>query len=737
MHRKILTPENLVKLVASLAIVSLMACSSTQNESDQGDLIEPNQPTTTDNPAPENSEESVKDAVGFEDDEPAKTADADQKKQDPLEQSVASENGSAPAPTPEPMPDTASQPTDELTLDAEPAPPADQTAAAPPPDIIADPSPSAPVPEEAPPAETSSSQMAKITNIQFKANDNGGTVVIEASGPISYTTRTNSDQNQFVVEIPNSTLPAKLKRPFNTRDFGGNVGSIDAYQAAGSTTSNVVIQLRPGAPAPIVQQEGNALLVMTNSGSNESPVAAGNTNSDQGGGGSPPAVVSQQGGTQEEGAILPGRNLEEFLSGNQKYYGTPIFIETDDMDLRSALRFIADESGANLVISDEIKGNISLKLRNVPWDQALVVIMKAKKLGYTRQGNIIRISPLTDIRAEEEEAQKAAASRRTLASLKVRMFPVSFAKMDDLAKQIQPFLTKDRGQVVGDGRTNALIVTDTEEVLEKVEKIVRSLDIPPAQVLIEGKIVEARETFNRTMGLDWSLGGRSLKLSDGSAGPVNLTPSLQLRNNGVAGNPFGFGLTVGTLDVLGDLNAFLSLGEREDKVKVISSPRILALHNEPAEIVQGSEQPFVSITTANGTTTKSVNFKPIRLKLNVTPQITADNSVIMALDVLREFAGAKVDNDTGAAPVNQRSAKTKVLVQNGQTAVIGGIYQADESNVEGGVPYLKDIPVLGYLFGYTEKNKDKTELLIFLTPRVLASAKGQQTAPVDMGGAVQ
>ncbi len=601
----------------------------------------------------------------------------------------------------------------------EEAPQIEEFADTPPPPIIDE----SPVQEEAPMqefAETPAMGSAvNITGLDYKANENGGTLVIEASGPATYTTRMNTDNNQLVVEVQNATLPEKLKRPLNTRDFAGTVGSIDAYQNPGSTTARIVVQLRPGAPEPVVSQEGNSILVMTSPSLSESVNTIAET----------PAPVPQIESTANDGPILPGKSLDDFLSGNTKFYGTPINIVTNEMDLKEALKFIADESGANLVISDDIKGTISLKLRQVPWDQALVVIMKARKLGYTRQGSILRIAPLVDIQAEEAEAQKLADSRRTVEPLKVKMIPISYSKMDDLVKQVTAFLST-RGKVVGDNRTSALIVTDIEESISKIEKLVQSLDIAPPQVLIEGKIVEAGETFERSVGINWGAAGVTSKIGKSKQGPINLLPTLAVSPGTSSASAFSGNFALGTLDILGDLSATLALNEKQSNVKVLSSPRIVTLHNQVAEITQVQEIPIISsIPQATGPAQKQVVFKPVQLKLNVTPQVTAEGGVMLNLDVMREFPGEIVDQETMARAVNRRSAKTTVLVQNGQTAVIGGIYQNDATISETGVPWLKDIPVLGYLFKSKSRTNEKTELLIFLTPKVLASS-----SPSNDGG---
>ncbi len=618
-----------------------------------------------------------------------------------------------------------------------PGTPPQQTAEVPPPAVVPEP---APLPEVAPPATPMAAQTTappvEITGVKFQANDAGGTVVVEANGPVAYTTRTNPDLKQFVVEVENAHLPSKLKRSLNTKDIRGAIGTVDAYQNAGSTTARFVIQMRDGVANPTVQAEGNSLLIVSGgAAAAPEPTQASNEPAASNGAAAASAAESTSttaaaGDTQylnssdpnvnmSDDKILASQNLSDFMAGNTKFYGKKISIETSNMDVREALKFLTEESGVNMVISDEVKGNLSLKLRQVPWDQALVVIMKARKLGYTRQGNVLRIAPLTDLRQEEDDAAKLALAHKAIEPMKVRMFPISYAKVDELEKKIKDFLS-EKGKVIGDPRTNALVVTDQEDVLSRVAKLVANLDVQPPQVLIEGKIVEAKDSFMRSVGVNWGSTGAPVNLGSGKRGPVNMTPSFSTSPSVAGTGNFNLGLNIGTLDFLGNLTASLALSERDEQVKVISSPRIMTLSNEQASISQTTELPLKTVTVTNGTTQETYQFKPVTLKLDVTPQITSDSSVIMKIEVDRQFAGAVVSTSTEAVPINSREAKTRVLVKNGQTAVIGGIYQSDATDFEVGIPWAKDLPIVGSLFRTTTKTKEKIELVIFLTPRIMA-----------------
>jgi type IV pilus assembly protein PilQ len=606
-------------------------------------------------------------------------------------------------------------------------------------------------PELPQPIISSNGKVNEITNIKFESNESGGTVVIQGNVPLSYTTRTNLQQKQFIIEVENAHLQDKLKHPFNTRDFSGAVGAIDAYQSVGTNTARIVIQLRDGVQEPIVQQEQNSLLVLTQLPAMEkkseriaSPDSNGAADSNTlvAEGALTEKSSSDDGSrtdnsTNENRGILSSENLAEFMSSNMKFSGKRISIETRKIDIRDAIALIADESGANLIIAEEVRGDLSLKLRQVPWDQALVMIMKAKKLGYSKQGNVLRIAPLEELKTEEESAVKMAELHKKLSPLRVQMIPVSYAKIDELKAQVSEFKS-ERGRIVSDVRTSSLIITDTEEVIDRISKLVSSLDVAPPQVLIEGKIVEARETFNKSVGVKWNLSNSEIGLGDGAKGPMNLRPSLAVNGgNPSSSSALGFNVSIGTLDVLGNIDAVLAMQESLNNVKVISSPRIVTIQNEPAEINQSSSAPYESAEVSQGTggtPVKKVEFYKLTMNLKVVPQITNDNSVMLAVEINRDFNDAAA---AGAPPaVNSRAAKTKVLVRNGQTAVIGGIYQNDNRKGDSGVPYLKDIPILGFLFKSRSESWDKTELLIFLTPRIMSPRLDEAARVSKAGGSL-
>jgi len=414
---------------------------------------------------------------------------------------------------------------------------------------------------------------------------------------------------------------------------------------------------------------------------------------------------AEEGQPAEKTTALNSKTLDEFLMGDTKFYGKKISIEILDGSIRDVINFISEESGVNLVLSDEITGKISVKLRQIPWDQALVVIMQTKQLGYIRQGNILRISTLASIRAETDSAKQLLDAQKQLEPLKVKVFPISYAKAKDLEPQATGFLST-RGRAKADDRTNNLVVTDIAENVAKIEKLITRLDTQTPQVYIEGKIIESKTSAAREIGINWT---------DNSGGSIGM--------NLATGN------VVNTGNIA--LQAKLALLESDDKVKVLSSPRIVTLDNQTANIEQSTQFPTYIITVDDETNEKTttVEYKTVKLSLNVTPQITADGGVILKTEILREFAGA-VDTragDTGARALNSRSAKSTILVDNGNTAVLGGIYSTDNTEGNAGIPLLRKIPIIGWLFGQDKMTYDKNELLIFLTPRVINKDKAFNT----------
>ena len=559
-------------------------------------------------------------------------------------------------------------------------------------------------------SEFSSVVSGTIENIEFFA-EKGGVIVIKGTEALDYSSRFEAGRQQVILDFENVVLPKSLQRPFILKDFPQSAfSSINATQKAGSSRAKVVIQMKNGENAPIVKSEQNQIIL---SPETTPLIIAGSATK-------PPSQDPSSGQIVKSDSpqILGATSLNEFLMGNTKFYGKPISIQVKDADIREVLNFIADESGANLIVSEEVEGKVSLKLRQVPWDQALVTVLRANQLGYLRNGNVIQVSKLERLKAENEVVASMQTVQTAQAPLKVKVMPLSFGKVEELVTTLKPLLTPERGSVVADLRTNSLILTDTSETIIRLTALVKELDVAPAQVLIEGKVVEAGEDFISNVGINWGFNGGTLE-----AGGRILSPSFTQAPM----DPFTLeakntilNLRMGTFDFFGDLTASLALAERDSMVKIISSPRIVTMNKEKAKIkTQGENVTINTIVDITGLRTAQVQRDPIEVSLEVTPQVTNDGNVILELKVLRQFAGALVNEETQARPISTREAETKILVRNGQTAVIGGMYQSDETSTSIGTPFLKDIPIIGWLFKEKRRDLIKNELLIFITPRIL------------------
>lgn len=556
-------------------------------------------------------------------------------------------------------------------------------------------------------------------DIKFLSSYKGGTIVLETDKSADYEVRHNEGNKQFVVEVKNAKVPKKLKRPYVLKDFARTpFSAIHAYQKKGSKTAHVVIQMKDDQ-TPKVKRQGSKIFIHPERVLDVTPMVADSKKE------APPTpsnqVIAQNPLTMDfEKKPLGARTYEEFLeTGSRRFYGKPISVEVTDLDIKEVIKFIASESNTNIFVADGVGGNVSLKIKDAPWDQILITLLEMKDLGYVRRGNILLIAPLKELERKEKERKDYLQAKISQVPLVAEVIYLSYASPDEVQGKLQPILTAQRGKIVSDKRTGALIVTDTKKQIEKIKDLVRVFDVPPRQVMIEGKIVEASESFSRDFGINWNLDG---------SGTDDI--SLDSTSSPLGENAAGVGtftLSTGVFDLVGSLSATLRLSETDQLIKVLSAPRIIAMNGETATIQQTSEVVTFSSTSDEGIVSHTAETKPITLSMQVTPQITHEGSVIMDIDVKREFPGATVKSgDASATPTFSRSAKTQVLVRNGQTAVIGGIYQHDQSKSGTKLPFLSKIPILGWLFKSTSDEGAKNELLIFLTPHIVSKKTSKQ-----------
>jgi type IV pilus assembly protein PilQ len=447
--------------------------------------------------------------------------------------------------------------------------------------------------------------------------------------------------------------------------------------------------------------------------------------------------------------IEEGSNL---FSETKEYEGQRLTLNFQDIETRAVLQLLAETSGRNIVVSDTVQGNVTLRLRNVPWDQALDIVLTTKGLDMRQNGNVIIVAPAEEIAARETADLEAKLAISELEPMYSEFLQVNYAKASDLATLISASgggnsMLSDRGSIAVDGRTNTLLVQDTAERLQDVRRMVATLDVPIKQVLIETRIVVVRDDFSRDLGIrlgvtafnenstdgvtvtsgsgegtDTMVGSAIDNLADPAIGTIYPLDVPILGNrynvNVPIANPAGrFALAVLESDFLVDLE--LTALEAEGRGEIVSTPRVITANQKEASIEQGVEIPYQQAASSGATT---IQFKKAVLSLTVTPQITPDDKIIMDLRVHKDNVGDIVSTGGlgGTVPsIDTRAIETQVLVANGQTVVLGGIYETERRETIKKVPFLGDIPVLGALFRSKQRVDNKAELLIFVTPRIL------------------
>jgi type IV pilus assembly protein PilQ len=546
-----------------------------------------------------------------------------------------------------------------------------------------------------------------IKTIDFRRGSDGtGRVIVQLTDPRT-PVNVRQEGNQVVVDFAGTVMPKNLMRRYDVMDFATPVQTVDA-----------------------VRVEGSSRLVISAQGDFEQ--------------------LAYQSDNQYTVEIKPSlkRTAQE---EKREYTGERLTLNFQDIDVRSVLQLLADTSGQNIVVSDSVTGSLTLRLQNVPWDQALDIVLRTKGLDKRRQDNVIIIGP-TDELASREKAELAAHKEvQELSPTHTEFMQVNYAKVSDLAKLIKSPNAKDsilspRGTLSIDERTNTLLVQDTSDKLQEIRRLVQTLDVPVKQVLIEARIVVVSDTFERDLGARLGITGFTtagpgtlISLSGTNAGTDSMTSSVLPTASG--GPPPGGGAVIlptlnnryqvnlpatnvnGSigLSVLAGkhlLDLELSAAQNEGKSETISSPRVITANQKQATIMQGVEIPYQESASSGATTTQ---FKNAVLQLKVTPLITPDNRVIMDLDVSDDSVGQQVTSATGGSvpAIDTREIVTQVLVNDGQTVVLGGILDTTKTKQANKVPFLADIPVLGNLFKNTTNINNKTELLIFITPKIL------------------
>jgi type IV pilus assembly protein PilQ len=525
-----------------------------------------------------------------------------------------------------------------------------------------------------------------LRGIDFRRGaDNEGRVVVDLSDP-----NTNVDIRQqgstVVVDFMNTTLPDTLKRRLDVSDFATPVSQITASQQGNNT--RLVIEPRGLWEHNAYQSDTRFVLEVR-------PV-------------------------KEDPARL-------FQGTRQGYQGERLSLNFQNVDVRSLLQVIADFTNLNIITSDSVGGTITLRLKDVPWDQALDIILQSKGLDMRKNGNVVLVAPRDEIAAKEKLELEARSQIADLEPLRSEAFVVNYQKAEDVRKLLtddKQRLISKRGSVAVDPRTNQLFVQDTAARLEDVRRMLQRIDVAVPQVLIEARIVEASDKFSRNLGVrlgygkvnnESVIGGQNLFGTLPGSSVSTIPSNVNLPAAGLNGfNPGQFNLTLFNSSLTRLLNLELNALEADGLGKIISSPRVVTADKVKATIEQGTEIPYQQATSSGAT---SVAFRKAVLKLEVTPQITPEGAIFLDVKVNKDSRGV----DTSAGPaIDTKNVQTQVLVENGGTVVLGGIYEQQERTDTTKVPLLGDLPVVGYLFKNVSKINDRTELIIFITPRVIS-----------------
>jgi len=623
---------------------------------------------------------------------------------------------SAPAPLESVAPATAAAPAGDEAAGWEEAPAGGMAPGAP--------APGVPAETEGQAAEKAPAAGSRILSIDFKWDPAASSVVVKTDKPVKFDRVENAQDRIVTLLVHDAYLPKELERSLDTSEFQSPVNLVSSFQ---STTTppevNVSISLNTMV-ASSVQQKGDALTLRLENAP----------------GGLPPgeAVSPFAGGTEQAPAataagpekLAAAPKAAAAAGGGEEYAGAPIYLDAKGMDVIDAFRLIAEVSGLNIITADNVKGRITLKLDNVPWDQALDIILETKNLGMVKKGNIIRIAPMEQIAAERASDIKRREDQEKLKPLVTRIVPVNYGVATDLVARLKAVLSP-RGKAEFDKRTNAIIIRDIPEKLDEAQAMIAALDSPTPQVLIEARVVEASVGITRQIGVQWGV-GYGAGTAFGTPTGLVFPSSINLGGAVLGGVPAGtgassapnlssgggaMGLSLGSLTGVGDLDLVLQALETQNKLKVISSPRVMTVNNNKATIEQGVTIPYPPAASLGGAAS-SWTFVEASLRLEVTPRVSADKSIVLEVKVSNNQPDLKVVSG-GAPSIDKKEAQTEILIHDGDTAVIGGIYKISKSETINVVPFLGRLPFIGYLFKTRLASNSNDELLVFLTPRII------------------
>lgn len=569
----------------------------------------------------------------------------------------------------------------------------------------------------------------EITNVSFSQDGEVSKLIIEIDKATIAERFHVTEDKQIIVDVKNAKVSPKLLRGIDTSEFPGPTVFISGYKKPGTKNDvRFAIQLRDNVRS--VLDVNDRLIVL----SVENRFGVFSTNEAQGKVSDLKETITDDtfGLNVPKSTSVDDILLNLTLSGPKKYVGKRISINVRKIPVVDVLNMIAETSGFNIIADQAIENlpPITLSLTNIPWDQALDTIMKIAKLSAEKSANILIVKTQDQANKEKDEEQKLAALKSKLEPLVTRVFLINYATLVDISTIVKDYLTPERAALQTDERTNSLIVKDTVESIERIKKIIETLDTQTPQILIEAKIVEANETFSKTIGLSNGIRfGYDAFTPVGEASPagpiIGATqgPGFSFSSapgaNGSSAEVLGMSITV--FKRLLNLDFSLQMMENEQKGRIISTPKVVTQNKKSANITSSLQTSYAE-TVNTGVGQNITTFKPITaaLNLDVTPQVTNDGAISMKVALNKQsFLGT---GPGGGAPPDlaTRNVTTNVLVENGSTIVIGGLYQTSTSEIVSGIPILKDLPLIGWLFRNPDNElRTKDELIIFLTPRIM------------------
>ncbi|HEZ3326182.1 TPA: type IV pilus secretin PilQ [Neisseria meningitidis] len=554
--------------------------------------------------------------------------------------------------------------------------------------------------QAAAPAKQQAAAPAKQTNIDFrKDGKNAGIIELAALG-FAGQPDISQQHDHIIVTLKNHTLPTTLQRSLDVADFKTPVQKVTLKRLNNDT------QL-------IITTAGNWELV------NKSAA---------------PGYFTFQ--------VLPKKqNLESGGVNNapKTFTGRKISLDFQDVEIRTILQILAKESGMNIVASDSVNGKMTLSLKDVPWDQALDLVMQARNLDMRQQGNIVNIAPRDELLAKDKALLQAEKDIADLGALYSQNFQLKYKNVEEFRSILRldnadttgnrNTLISGRGSVLIDPATNTLIVTDTRSVIEKFRKLIDELDVPAQQVMIEARIVEAADGFSRDLGVKFGATGKKKLKNDTSAFGWGVNSGFGGDDKWGAETKINLPITAAANSISlvraissGALNLELSASESLSKTKTLANPRVLTQNRKEAKIESGYEIPFTVTSIANGGSSTNTELKKAVLGLTVTPNITPDGQIIMTVKINKDSPAQCASGNQTILCISTKNLNTQAMVENGGTLIVGGIYEEDNGNTLTKVPLLGDIPVIGNLFKTRGKKTDRRELLIFITPRIMGTA---------------